>query len=112
MYAPAPNATGASTDGSHYVRTVMLATNTFGLGSFNDKTDVVADPATGNVYAAWSDFHGNGCNEIFFSRSTDHGATFSPPVKISSGICGNQGPAIPIGTAGPTYLAREANSAR
>lgn len=109
-YSKDPNATGTTTDGSHYVRTVILATNTFGLGSFNDKTDLVADPATGNVYAAWSDFHGNGCNEIFFSRSTDHGATFSTPVKISSGICGNQGPSIAIGPGGRVFVAWEGNT--
>ena len=109
-YSPTPNATGTSTDGSHYVRTVLLATNTFGQGNFNDKTDLVADPATGNVYAAWSDFHGSGCNEILFSRSTDHGATFSKPVKISGGICGNQGPSIAIGAGGNVDVAWEGNT--
>jgi hypothetical protein len=109
-YSPAPGATGTTSDGSHYVRTVLLATNTFGQGNLNDKTDVVADPATGNVYAAWSDFHGNGCNEIFFSRSTDHGATFSQPVKISGGICGNQGPSIAIGRGGHVFVAWEGNT--
>jgi hypothetical protein len=110
-YSPVPGATGTGTDGSHYVRTVLLATNTFGLGSFNDKTDLVADPATGNVYAAWSDFHGvTGCNEILFSRSTDHGATFSTPIKISGGICGNQGPSIAIGPGGHVFVAWEGNT--
>ena len=110
-YSKAPGATGTGTDGSHYVRTVLLATNTFGQGSFNDKTDLVADPVTGNVYAAWSDFHGvTGCNEILFSRSTDRGKTFSPPVKISAGICGNQGPSIAIGPAGHVFVAWEGNT--
>ena len=108
-YAPS-NPADTSTDGSKYVRTVILAHNTFGLGSFNDKTELVADPVTGNVYAAWSDFHGAGCNQILFSRSTDHGATFSPPLKISSGICGNQGPSIAIGASGQVYIAWEANT--
>ena len=109
-YAPG-NAQDPSTDGSHYLRTVLLATNTFGLGSFNDKTDLVADPATGNVYAAWSDFHGlTGCNEILFSRSTDRGATFSNPVKISGGICGNQGPSIAIGPGGHVFVAWEGST--
>src|SRR5258708_4157581 len=109
-YSPRPNTTGTSTDGSHYVRTVLLATNTFGQGNFNDKTDLVADLATGNVYAAWSDFHGTGCNEIFFSRSTDHGATFSQPAKISSGICGNQSPSIAIGPGSIVYVDSEVNT--
>src|SRR6185437_3149924 len=99
-----------ATDGAHYVRTVILATNTFGKGSFNEKTNLAVDPATGNVYAAWSDFHGAGCNEILFSRSTDHGATFSAPLKISSGICGNQGPSIAIGPSGQVYIGWEGNT--
>ena len=106
-YAPG-NPADPSTDGSRYVRTVILASNTFGLGSFNDKTDLTVDPVTGNVYAAWSDFHGGGCNEILFSRSTDHGATFSAPHKLSSGICGNQGPSIVIGPSGQVYVGWEA----
>ncbi len=106
-YAPR-NPADHSTDGSKYVRTVILATNTFGLGMFNDKTNLAVDPSTGNVYAAWSDFHGAGCNEILFSRSTDHGATFSSPLKISSGICGNQGPSIAIGPSGEVNIAWEA----
>jgi hypothetical protein len=108
-YAPA-NPSEHSTDGSRYVRTVLLAQNTFGQGNFNDKTDLTVDPVTGNVYAAWSDFHGNGCNEILFSRSTDHGATFSAPLKISSGICGNQGPSIVIGPAGQVDIGWQANT--
>jgi hypothetical protein len=105
-YAPA-SPLDSATDGSKYVRTVILASNTFGQGQFNDKTDLVVDPATGNVYASWSDFHGSGCNNIFFSRSTDHGATFSTPMKISAGICGNQGPSIAVGPGGRVSVAWE-----
>src|SRR5215472_952450 len=105
-YAPS-NPADPVTDGSKYVRTVLLATNTFGLGQSNDKTDLVVDLATGNVYAAWSDFHGRGCNNIFFSRSTDHGATFSQPMKISAGICSNQGPSIAVGPDGRVSVAWE-----
>src|SRR5437016_2081445 len=108
-YAPS-NPSDTSTDGSKYVRTVILATNTFGEGSFNDKTNLAVDPVTGNVYASWSDFHGSGCNEILFSRSTDRGASFSTPIKISGGICGNQGPSIAIGVSGQVYVGWEANT--
>jgi hypothetical protein len=102
-----------STDGQKYLRTVILATNTFGVGSFNDKTGINVDqtggPTDGNVYAAWSDFHGAGCNEILFSRSTDHGATFSAPIKISSSLCSNQGPNIAIGSDGTVYVSWQAS---
>jgi hypothetical protein len=105
-YAPS-NPGDSLTDGSRYVRTVLLAQNTFGIGQSHDKTALAVDPATGNIYAAWSDFHGAGCNQILFSRSTDHGVTFSAPLKLSSGICGNQGPSIAIGTGGHVYIAWE-----
>src|SRR6266496_2347958 len=72
-YGPS-NPADTSTDGSKYLRTVTLTKNTFGNGQFNDKTDLNVDPSTGIVYASWSDFHGSGCNNIFISRSTDHGA--------------------------------------
>jgi hypothetical protein len=103
-YAPSDPG-DSSTDGSKYVRTVLLATNTFGKGQSHDKTALAVDPATGNVYAAWSDFHGSACNQILFSRSTDHGQTFSAPLKLSSGICNNQGPSIAIGSDGHVYVA-------
>jgi len=70
--------------------------------------DQTGGPNDGNVYAAWSDFHNVGCNEIRFSRSTDHGATFSAPLKLSSGICGNQGPNIAVAPDGTVYVAWEA----
>lgn len=108
-YAPS-DPSNTLTDGSKYVRTVILATNTFGNGQFNDKTNLFADPVSGNVYAAWSDFHGGGCNQILFSRSTDHGVSFSPPLKVSSGLCNNQGPSITVGPAGQVYLAWEATT--
>lgn len=102
-YAPS-DSTNSLTDGSRYVRTVLVGINTFGLGQGTDKTGIAVDPANGNVYAAWSDFHGGGCNEIDLARSTDHGATFSIPMKISSSICNNQGPNIAIGPKGQVYV--------
>jgi hypothetical protein len=108
-YQPS-SATDTSTDGSRYVRTVILANNTFGQGSFNDKTAIGVDPTTGDVFAAWSEFHGKGCNEIDMSRSTDHGATFSAPMKVSNGLCTNQGPNWAFGPTGQVYLVWEANN--
>ncbi len=103
-YAPI-SAADNTTDGQKYIRTVILAQNTFGNGSFNDKTGIGADQNNGNVYASWSDFHGSGCNQILFSRSTDHGATFSAPMKISTGLCSNQGPNIAVAADGTVYEA-------
>jgi hypothetical protein len=102
-YVPS-NPADPRTDGARYLRTVILASNTFGLGSFNDKTAIGVDPATGDVFAAWSDFHGSGCNDILVSRSTNHGASFSSPMKVSNGLCSNQGPNWAFGPAGQVYL--------
>jgi hypothetical protein len=108
-YQPS-DASDTSTDGSQYVRTVILAKNTFGVGSFNDKTAIGVDPTTGDVFAAWSEFHGAGCNQINVSRSTDHGATFSTPMKVSGGLCSNQGPNFAFGPSGQVYLVWQANN--
>ncbi len=67
-----------------------------GLGRLYDKQWVAADanppcqagqthgcsPFSGNVYAAWTIF-GNQTGQIYFSRSTDNGTTFSPPQLVS-----------------------------
>lgn len=108
-YEPAdPN--DPSTDGAKYVGTVILSRNTFGEGGFDDKTAIGVDPLTGDVFAAWSQFHGSGCNEIDVARSTDHGATFSTPKKVSGGLCSNQGPNFAFGPAGQVYLVWAANN--
>jgi hypothetical protein len=59
------------------------------LGIFNDKTAIEADRTggafDGNVYFAYSRFNANGVNAIYLVRSTDHGATWSQPVRIGAG---------------------------
>jgi hypothetical protein len=63
------------------------------LGIFSDKTAIEADRTggafDGNVYFAYSRFNAAGVNAIYFARSTDHGATWSHPMRIGAG-----GPAI------------------
>jgi hypothetical protein len=96
---------------AHYVRTVVVGKGTPApTGKFNDKTSIEVDrglssPYAGNVYVAWSVFQGNGNNEIRFARSTDHGATFSNPAKISEGSLGNQFADIAVTRNGTVYVA-------
>src|SRR5437588_5583857 len=62
---------------------------------FDDKDAITADanptsPFHDTVYAAWTKFakpggKGVGGDQIFFSRSTDEGTTFSTPLAISPG---------------------------
>jgi hypothetical protein len=79
-------------DGLEYKGTTVVAQGSSApnlLGVFHDKTSIEADRSgsvcDGNVYFSWSRFNGNGANAIYFVRSTDHGVTFSSPMKLSAG---------------------------
>jgi hypothetical protein len=86
---------------------------------FDDKPAITADanpksPFHDNVYAAWSKFskqgiRGFGNDQIFFSRSTDGGASFSTPLPISpahnnAAVGGRQGAAVKVGPDGTVYV--------
>ena len=95
---------GLHTDGKVFAGSVIVAKGSSApnlLGKFNDKTAIEADhnsdgTCDNNVYFVWSRFTGNGNNGIYLSRSTDHGATFSQPMKISEGVLGSQFPDIAV----------------
>jgi len=62
--------------------------NSSGLGRTADKQWIAVDtgansPFRDNIYVGWTVFTGF-ASEVWFSRSTDHGATFSKPVMLSS----------------------------
>jgi hypothetical protein len=48
--------------------------------------------------------HGNGGVAIYFSRSTDHGVTFSSPMKLSASIHDVQFPDISVTHNGHVYV--------
>ena len=77
-------------DGARYVRTVRVDRGTPSVwGLFQDKINVTADPASGNVYVLWAQYPGQAANNtLHFARSTDHGQTFSKPVRITPGLVG------------------------
>src|SRR3954452_6107536 len=98
-------AAGAHPDGKQYGGTTVVAHGSSApnlLGKFNDKTAIEADHNSdgrcdNNVYFSWSRFTGNaGGVGIYFVRSTDHGVTFSKPVKLSQTISNVQFPDIAI----------------
>jgi hypothetical protein len=79
------------------------------LGKFHDKTSIEADrtggPCDANVYFAWSRFSGNaGDVAIYFVRSTDHGATWSSPMKLTAGTRVVQDPDIAVTGNGHVYV--------
>jgi hypothetical protein len=99
-------------DGKEFKRSVVVAKGSSApnlLGKFNDKTSIEADRTLGrcdgNVYFSYSRFTGNGGVGIYFSRSTDHGVSFSAAVKLSASIHDVQFPDIAITGNGDVYVA-------
>jgi hypothetical protein len=100
-----PATTGAHPDGKRFVGTTVVAHGSSApnlLGKFNDKTAIEADHnldgrCDNNIYFSWSRFSGNaGGVGIYFVRSTNHGATFSSPKKVSQTISDVQFPDIAV----------------
>src|SRR5690242_21223904 len=86
---PSGESGNALNDGKEFKRSVTVAKGSSAPGvggKFNDKTSIEADRTTsaceGNVYFAWSLYNGNGGNTVNFSRSTDHGQTFSKGINL------------------------------
>ena len=61
-----------------------------------------ASPHEDNVYFCWTKFQGNGRTKIYFSRSTDHGATFERSEIVSDGSV--QGCDIAVEHDGDVYV--------
>ena len=99
-------------DGKSYLGTEVVAKGSAApnlLGKFNDKTAIQADRTGGrcdaNVYFAWSRFNGAaGGSNIYFSRSTDHGASWSPSMDLTPNIRNVQDPEIAVTGNGNVYV--------
>src|SRR5438094_2198506 len=115
-----PNDPGDATfttlnDGKEFVRSIDVATGSSApglLGKFHDKTAIEVDrtggACDGYVYFAWARFTGGGSNgfnsSIYFVRSTDHGRTFSSPMKLSQPVHDIQLPDISVTGNGHVYV--------
>lgn len=78
------------------------------LGVFHDKTALEADRTggrcDGNVYFAWARFTGGRISNIYFSRSVDHGATWSHPMNLTARQGNLQDPDIAVTGNGNVYV--------
>ena len=112
-----PGGVGGATlgDGKHFVRTVTVANGSAApnlLGKFHDKTAIEVDrtggACDGTVYFAWARFTGNTPNgfnaSVYIVRSTDHGQTFSAPMKISQTVHDIQFPDISVTGNGTVFI--------
>jgi hypothetical protein len=102
-------------DGGAYDRTVLVKRGTpsgqFLTGLFQDKINLTVDQTAGrfggNAYVAWSQYDGFAPNNaVLFSRSTDHGLTFSNPIRVTPVALGTGSFAdLAVGPDGAVYLA-------
>jgi hypothetical protein len=112
-----PNGPGGATtdDGKEFIRSLDVAKGSAApnlLGVFHDKTAIEVDrtggPCDGNVYFAWARFTGGGPNgynsSVYFSRSTNHGRTFSSPTKLTQTVHDIQFPDISVTGNGDVYV--------
>ncbi len=112
-----PGGTGGATanDGKRFVRSVTVAQGSSApnlLGVFHDKTAIEVDrtggACDGTVYFAWARFTGNTPNgynsSVYIVRSTDHGQTFSAPMKISQTVHDIQFPDISVTGDGSVFV--------
>src|SRR5437763_16157480 len=112
-----PAGSGGATlnDGKEFKTSVDVAEGSAApnlLGKFHDKTSIEVDrtggQCDGNVYFAWARFTGGGSNgfnsSIYFVRSTDHGRTFSSPMKLSQTVHDIQFPDISVTGDGHVYV--------
>jgi hypothetical protein len=108
-----PDGSGGSPshDGKEFIRSVTVDKGSSAAGTggkFNDKTAIEADrthsSCQGNVYFAYSRYNGAGGNSIYFTRSTDHGATFSSPLNLGPSNAELQFPDISVTGNGHVYV--------
>jgi hypothetical protein len=101
--------------GAKYDRTVLIKEGTpsglFLTGLFQDKINLTVDQSdnastSGNVYVAWSQYNGFAPNNaVLFSRSTDHGLTWSRALRVTPVEHGTGSFAdLAVGPDGAVYL--------
>jgi hypothetical protein len=101
---PAGTSGATINDGKEFVRSEIVDSGASAPnlnGKFNDKTAIAADRTSnsatrGNVYFANSRFVGSGGSNIYFYRSTNHGATFSHGALLTNNENDVQDPDIAI----------------
>ena len=77
-----------------------------GVGLFNDKEWIAADPTNGNrAYVTWTQFSG-GSSVIVISRTDDGGLTWSAPKPVST-LTNDQGSTVVVDSGGRVYVTFE-----
>jgi hypothetical protein len=106
-------------DGKRFLGSVVIGKGSSApnlLGVFHDKTAIEADRTggrcDGNVYFAWARFTGGKNSNIYFSRSQDHGATWSKPMNLTPPERNLQDPDISVTANGNVYVTYDVGAAQ
>ena len=98
-------------DGKRFLGSVVVGKGSSApnlLGVFHDKTAIEADRTggrcDGTAYFAWTRFTGRKISNIYFVRSTDHGATWSNPMNLTPREGNLQDPDISVTGNGNVYV--------
>ncbi len=110
LYEPTPGLFGISVNHGTFSGSVpawdppvTIATSS---ADYLDKPWIAVDPADGTVYLTFVRFYGTGGQDIEFSKSINHGVTWSPPVSLtSSGLIATMSPRPVVGPSGELYVA-------
>lgn len=114
-----PDGQGGDTlnDGKRFLGSVIVGKGSAApnlLGVFHDKTALGADRTGGScdgyVYFAWARFTGGRISNIYFSRSVDHGATWSHPMNLTPREGNLQDPDISVTGNGHVYVTYDVGS--
>ncbi len=92
-----------------YQKTVIVERGTIGLGKQEDKEALAVDtnhdsPFKNNIYVSWSRFTG-AFDHLYFARSTDHGDSYSQPIKLDEGTPAIQASSIAVAPDGAVFIA-------
>ena len=84
---------------------ITFSSTTVPKGGETDGDPQIAVDSSGNINLAWSG-NSSGSYDVFFSRSTDGGATFCSPQNLSNGSIGafTPMPQIALDSFGNTYI--------
>src|SRR5918912_862079 len=106
-----PDGLPTTNDGKKFLGSTVVASGSSApnfLGLFHDKTALEADrtggACDGDVYFSWARFTAGKNSNIYWVRSTDHGATWSNPHSITTSVKNVQDPDISVTGNGHVYI--------
>ncbi|MGH9913696.1 MAG: sialidase family protein, partial [Pyrinomonadaceae bacterium] len=92
--------------GHNFEKPIRITDKT--VPSFNGFSSLAVAP-NGDIYAVWLDARDQpqppGTFALYFAKSTDHGATFSRNVRVSTGVCPCCRPTLAFGSKGEIFIA-------